>query len=71
MLEKAEVLYSDLASGSTPLDNSTISFYKEWLTKHMKSHDNKLEEFLKSKRSVGKISKILITTPHERVPASI
>ena len=66
LLKKAEILYADLASGTALLDNSSVSFYRGWLTKHMKSHDSKLEEFLQLKRSVGKIGRILTTAPTER-----
>ena len=58
MLGSAERFYERLVSGTDPMDDDVVRYFKGWLVNHMKNEDAKLERFLKSARPVGKLGKI-------------
>ena len=65
LLKGAEAIYMRLESGDTPINNGAAVYFKGWLTKHMKTQDRWLEDFLRSARPVGKISRVIVGTGHQ------
>ena len=58
MLGSAERFYERLMSGTDPIDDDVIRYFKGWLVNHMKNEDAKLEHFLSTSRPVGKLGKL-------------